>query len=701
MITKWGTVDGLLTLSWAAVERWIRTRRWAQDQRNAPTETTSGGAVAYGIVQTLPTRLRRALFGAPKETEQIRSLVLSKRSALAVFGADGFSAIAYAPDEIIMVLALAGTAGFALSPWVGLGVAIVLLLVIGTYRYNIRDVAVSGGDYHVVTELLGPKTGAAAGVSLLFDFVLTVSVSVSSAATYLMDLIPAVAGHRQLVAVCLVIILTLVFIRGLRFMGRVAFIPAALFVVCLTVTLGVGLVEAWSGSLGQAPSHDFYVRPETAESNALTGMGLFLLVARSFSSGAVTLTGVESVSNSVRFFRPPKAQNAARSLTITGVATAVVLVVVLYLARASGAVVTMDSTQLVLNGQGRSEDFQQMPILAQVGEAVGGHGVMFYALVISTVLFLLMAPAAAYAGFPILASTMAEKGYLPVHFRARSNRSLYANGVLVLGASAAVVTLAFGADVNALIQLYVVGVLFSMSLTQTAVFLRRRREIRVVLDAQPRRRLLRDQIITAIGLIATVLATVVVLLTKLTQGAWVTVLVVGVVTMAAWIIKKHYSAIERELAVTQRNPLKALPSRVHAIVVVPRLRKPALRALAYARATRTSTIEALVLNVDEAGTRKTRQLWDRYEVPVPLTILASPYRDPVLPVVEHVRGVRQASPRDVVIVYVPEYVLEHWWDKFLHHRSGHKIAKALRREPGVVTAVVPWRLGHEDEEMLA
>lgn len=670
-------------------------------QGNARPRIRDSPAVAYGIVHSLPTRARRALFGAPKETEQIRSLALSKRSALAVFGADGFSAIAYAPDEIIMVLALAGTAGLAMSPWVGLGVAIVLLLVIGTYRYNIRDVAVSGGDYHVVTELLGPKTGAAAGVSLLFDFVLTVSVSVSSAATYLISLIPALAGHRLPVAVFLVVLLTLLFIRGLRFMGRVAAIPAALFVICLTATLAVGLVEAWTGNLGRAPSHEFYVRPETAESNALTGFGLVLLIARSFSSGAVTLTGVESVSNSVRFFAPPKAKNAARSLTITGIATAAALVAVLYLARSSGAVVTIDSTQLVLGGRAQSPDFQQMPILAQVADAVSGHGPLFHVLLVSIVLFLLLAPAAAYAGFPILASTMAEKGYLPVHFRARSNRSLYANGVLVLGASAAVVTLAFGADVNALIQLYVVGVLFSMSLTQTAVFIRRRREIRVVLDSQPRRLLLRDQIITMVGLVATVSATLVVLLTKLAQGAWVTVLVVGLVTLAAWAIKKHYSAIERELAVTQKNPLKALPSRVHAIVVVPRLRKPALRAIAYARATRPSTIEAVVMNVDEAGTRTTRKLWDKYEVPVPLTILASPYRDPVTPVIEHVRGVRQASPRDVVIVYVPEYVLEHWWDKFLHHRSGQKIAAALRREPGVVTAMVPWRLGHEDEENLA
>ncbi len=668
-------------------------------QGNAPRPPWGCG-VAYGIVQSLPTSARRALLGAPKETEQIRSLALPKRAALPVFGADGFSAIAYAPDEIIMVLALAGSAGVVMSPWIGLGVAIVLLLVIGTYRYNIRDVAVSGGDYHVVSDRLGPRTGAAAGASLLFDFVLTVAVSVSSASSYLTTLIPALAGHRMWVAAVLVILLTFLYIRGLHFMGRIALLPALLFILCLGMVLSVGIVESWFGVLGRAPSAEFYVRPETVESNSLTGFGLLLLVARSFSSGAVTLTGVESVSNSARFFRAPKARNAARSLVTMGLSTAVALVGILYLARTSGAVVTLESTQLVVAGHAMPADFHQIPILAQVAQAVTGDNLFFDVFLVSTVLFLLLAPAAAYAGFPILASTMAEQGYLPVHFRARSNRSLYANGEIVLGAGALVVTLAFRADVNDLIQLYVVGVLFSMSLTQAAVFLKRRNDIRVVLDTQPRRRLIRDQIVTTIGLVATVLATVVVLVTKLAQGAWVTVLVVGLVTLATLAIKKHYRKIDQELAVKQKNPLKALPSRVHAMVVVPRLRKPALRALAYARATRPSTIEGLVLNVDEAGTRKIRELWDRYEVPVPLTILASPFRDPVTPVIEHVREVRKASPRDVVIVYVPEYVLEHWWDKFLHHRSGSKIAAALRKEPGVVTAMVPWRLGHEDEENL-
>lgn len=659
------------------------------------------GGVAYGIVQSLPTRTRRALLGAPKETEQIRGLTLPKRAALPIFGADGFSAIAYAPDEIMMVLALAGSAGLVMSPWVGVGVAVTLLLVIGTYRYNIRDVAASGGDYHVVSDRLGPRTGAAAGASLLFDFVLTVAVSVSSASSYVTTLIPVLAGHRVVVAVLLVVALTLIYVRGLHFMGRIALLPALLFVLCLVAVLGIGIIESWFGALDAAPSAGFHVRPETAESNSLTGFGLLLLVARSFSSGAVTLTGVESVSNSVRFFRAPKARNAAYSLVAMGLSTAVALVGILYLADASGAVVTLDSSQLVINGHAMAEDYPQMPVLAQVAQAVTGHNILLGVFLASTVLFLLLAPAAAYAGFPILASTMAEKGYLPVHFRARSNRSLYANGELVLGAATVVVVLAFRADVNDLIQLYVVGVLFSMSLTQAAVFLSRHQEIRVILARLPRRRLLRDQVVTMIGLVATVLATVVVLVTKLAQGAWVTVLVVGFLTLATLAIKKHYTTIDQELAVKQKNPLKALPSRVHAMVVVPRLRKPALRALAYARATRPSTIEGLVLNVDEAETRKIRQLWDKYEVPVPLTILASPFRDPVTPVVEHVREVRKASPRDVVIVYVPEYVLEHWWDKFLHHRSGSKIAAALRREPGVVTAMVPWRLGHEDEEKLS
>ncbi|WP_129657720.1 APC family permease [Rothia halotolerans] len=649
-------------------------------------------------MQPLTARARRVLLGAPEETRLIRGLTLPKRAALPVFGSDGLSALAYAPDEIIMVLALSGTAALALSPWVGLAIAVTLFLVVGTYRYNITEVARSGGDFAVVTERLGPAAGTAAGSSLLFDFVLMVAVSVSSASTYLVTLMPFLQPHRPLLAVGLVALLTLAYLRGARVAGRVAPVPTWAFAALLALTIGVGVVQSWTGGLGAAPSAGYELVPASPEEDALVGFGLALLLARAFSSGAVTLTGVESVSNAVPFFRPPRSRNAATTLMIIGSISAVALLGVLYLAHESGAVVTMSPAQLLVDGRPVPGDFHQMPVLGQVAVAVFGSGPLAELLLISTALLLLIAPAAAYIGFPILASSMADRGYLPVQLRAGENRSAYASGALMLGAGAAAVTAAFGADVNDLIQLYVLGVLFSMSLTQAAVLRSRHRRIRRVTDRFLRRRMLRDQAITTAGLAATLMALVIVLITKIGQGAWVTVLVVAALSLAANGIKRHYRRIDEELAVTGRHQYKALPARVHAMVVIPKLRRPALRALSYARATRPSTLEALVLNVDDAQTREIRSRWDAYEIPVPMTVLEAPYRDRIRPVLQHVRAARTRSPRDVVIVYLPEYIVERWWQRILHRRQGRRLSRALAEEPGVVTALVPWRLGRENDD---
>ncbi|TDP57235.1 amino acid/polyamine/organocation transporter (APC superfamily) [Kocuria sp. AG109] len=647
-------------------------------------------------MRTPGSRLRDAVLGAPQETERLRRLSLPRRQAMPVFGADGVSSLAYSPDEVVMVLALAGTAALSLAPWVGLLIAVTLLLVIGTYRYNLREVARSGGDFQVVSDRLGPRAGTAAGVSLLFDFVLTAAVSAAAASSYLVTLLPSLAGHR--VGICLVIIavLTAVRLRGIGLIGRLNPVPAYLFVLLVAVLVAVGLAQDAAGTLGPAPSADYGIQPGRQVESVVTGAGLALLVLRAFSSGAVGLTGVESVSNSARFFRRPRARGASQTLLAMGLVSAVFLVAVLHLVRATGAVVVMDPRQLVIDGATAPADLHQMPLLAQVSRAVFGDGLLGALVPIATVLVLLVAPAAAYSGFPVLASAMARRGYLPVHLNARLNRAVYANAVLLLGVAACLVVLAFGAQVNDLIQLYVLGVLFSMSLTQAAVIRTRHRSIRLVLDRLPRKRLIRDQLVTCVGFAATVLGLLIVLVTKLVQGAWVTVLVVVVGTWLCLRIKSHYERVDEELAVRENNPLKALPSRVHAMVVIPRLRLPALRALAYARASRPSSIEALVLNIDETRTHRIRALWDRYEVPVPLTILAAPFRDPVAPVVRHVRRFLKRSPRDVVVVYIPDYVVEHWWQALLHHRLSRRLVRALRREPGVITAVVPWRLGRED-----
>ena len=646
-----------------------------------------------------PTRMAQMLLGSPQETRSIRELTMPKRLALPVFGADGLSAVAYAPDEIIMVLALSGTAVLTFSPWVGLSIGLMLLVVVGTYRYNIREVSQSGGDVAMVSRRLGTAAGTATGASLLFDFVLTVAVSAAAASSYLSAVFPALIPWSVPVAGAVVMVLTLAYLRGLRFIGRLAPVPALAFTVLFALTLLIGTVESWLGTLGQAPSTGLSVQPNSQAETALSTVGVALLLARAFSSGAVTLTGVESLGNSVRFFRAPKAHNAALTLMVMGGISMAFLVGVLYLAQESDAVVTMNNAQLYQDGVPVPEDFHQIPVLGQVAVAVFGAGPMASVLMLSTVALLLVAPATAYVGFPILASSMARQGYLPVHFRAASSRMLFGNGVLVLGMMALITVVAFRADVNDLIQLYVLGVLFSLSMTQLAVIRSRHIKIRQTAQDLARRRLFQAQAITVVGLAATVLALLVVLVTKLFTGAWVTVLVVTVLTLVSLRMKRHYDHVDQEIAVTDPQPFRALPSRVRALVVVPRLDRPALRAISYARAARPASIEAVVTSVDETATKSIREQWDALEVPIQLTLLASPYRDPITPVIEHVHRLTRNAPRDVIMVYLPEIVFTRPWHRLFHQRTGRRIVRRLSGESTVITVLVPWRIGREGQEM--
>lgn len=625
----------------------------------------------------------------------MRGLALSRRSALPVFGSDALSGVAYAPDEVLMVLAAGGAPALLFSPAVGLAISVVLLIVIGTYRYNLRHVVTAGGDYQVVSERLGPVTGVVAASSMLLDFVLAVAVSVSAATTYASVLAPPLAAHRVPVAVAGVLLLSVLFLRGIRFMARLARFPAYLFGALMVAMLAIGIVRTWVGHLSPVPSAQYSVAPQDPGEQALGGLGLLLLMARAFSSGAVTLTGVESVSNAVRFFRVPRARSAASVLMVGGVASALILVGVLYLARMAGVVVTTGSQQLLLHGRPVPAQTPQAPVLAQVAQAVFGSGPMVQILAALTVLLLMVATVAAFTGFPLLASTMAGRGYLPVHFQIRTNRGLFANGVLVLGAGACLLVWAFGADVNALVQLYVIGALISMALTQAAVIRTRQQELRMVLSRGPRRELLQAQAVTVLGFLATVLALAVVVVTKLGSGAWVSLVVVLCLTLTSLAVKKHYTSAEQETAVDADAPPETMPSRIRALVLVTAVDRPALRALACARATRPASVEALAPEVDRSRTRRIQQQWQEREVPVPLSILASPWRDPVAPVVEHVRRIRAKAPRDLIMVYVPQQVQAHRWQGLLHRRTGAKIARRLAAEPGAVVVTVPWQAGQD------
>ena len=644
--------------------------------------------------------MRIALIGQPVSTRNLSAVALPKRYALPLFGADGISSVAYAADQMILTLAAAGASALAFSPWIGLGVAMVGLLVIGTYRYNINQIA-SEGDIQLVHRKLGALPSIVMGASSLMDYMLTVAVSMSSASSFLVALYPQIQDWRTHIAVLLIVALTLFALRGVQLLGKIAYWPLYVFLALLGATLIVGWIRAATGTLPLAESATYVIAPEL-ETHSLEGLALMLLLARSFSAGLVAFSGVSTISNSVKYFRRPKKYNAAVTMMLMGLITSVLLVSLLGFAAATRVHMVHDTTRfLFIDGHTPGEYFHQKPALYQVALAIY-QGVPFFAqlLVFATVGVLIIASLTAFTGFPVIASSLADYQYLPVFFRSVDSRGLYANGVLALSAFSIFLTTVFNSDVYSLIQLYIVGMCLSMVLVQLAVVRYRMRLLRITLAQMPRRALLRDIAVSAVGVMVTAAVLVIVVVTKFAAGAWLSLGMIALMVGGMVVTRRHYDAVDAALDIPLNAEsvadVAALPSRVHAIVYVERVRRPAVRALSYARAGRPSTIEALTVNNDRAALEVVKKRWYALGIPVPLSVIDSPYRDTVDAVVSYIRRRRKKSPRDILVVYLPEFVVEHWWQRLLHRRTVRRLKQALLHEPGVMTATVPWAM-HEDE----
>ena len=643
--------------------------------------------------------MRIALTGRPVSTRNLSAVNLPKRYALPLFGADGISSVAYAADQMILTLAAAGASALAFSPWIGLGVAMVGLLVIGTYRYNINQIA-SKGDIQLVHHKLGALPSIVMGASSLMDYMLTVAVSMSSASSFLVALYPQIQDWRTLIAVLLIVALTLFASRGVQLLGKIAYWPLYVFLALLGATLIVGWIRAATGTLPLAESATYVIAPEYHD-HALEGLALVLLLARSFSAGVVAFSGVSTISNSVKYFRRPKKYNAAVTMMLMGLITSVLLVSLLGFAAATRVHMVHDTTRfLFIDGHAPGEYFHQKPALYQVALAIY-QGVPFFAqlLVFATVGVLIIASLTAFTGFPVIASSLADYQYLPVFFRSMESRGLYANGVLALSAFSIFLTTVFGSDVYSLIQLYIVGMCLSMVLVQLAVVRYRMRLLRITLAQMPRRALIRDIAVSVVGVVVTAAVLVIVVVTKFAAGAWLSLGMIALMVGGMVVTRRHYDAVDAALDIPLNAEsvadVAALPSRVHAIVYVERVRRPAVRALSYARAGRPSTIEALTVNNDRAALEVVKKRWYALGIPVPLSVIDSPYRDTVDAVVSYIRRRRKKSPRDILVVYLPEFVVEHWWQRLLHRRTVRRLKQALLHEPGVMTATVPWAM-HED-----
>ena len=651
--------------------------------------------LAWAPVSDIAGAVKRLLLGRPFRSDRLSHTLLPKRIALPVFASDALSSVAYAPDEIILTLSIAGLGAAVFSPWVGVVVVVVLLVVVASYRQNVHAYPSGGGDYEVANTNLGPRAGLTVASALLVDYALTVAVSISSGAQYAASAIPALRGHEVELALVVVGVLMLANLRGVKESGTLFAIPTYLFMFAIGAMAVVGFIRYALGTLPQAESAVLGVVADPAFDQGLLGLAGALLVLRAFASGCAALTGVEAISNGVPNFRKPKSKNAATTLALLGGLSITFMMSSLLLARATNVhYVEFPAEQLLRDGQPVGADYVQHPVLGQLAEAVfQGFPPAFYLVSIATGLILVLAANTAFNGFPVLGSILGRDGFLPRQLHTRGDRLAFSNGIVALAIGAGVLIWAFDAQVTRLIQLYIVGVFMSFTLSQLGMVRHWNRLLRTETDSAVRRHMARSRVInsTGLGLTATVL--VVVLVSKFTRGAWIALVAMGVVYALMWAVRRHYDRVATELALdADLAAARSLPSRVHAIVLLARLHKPAMRALAYARATRPSVLEAVTVNVDPDATDALRDQWEALGVPVPLRVLDSPFREITRPVLGYVKSIRRESPRDLVVVYIPEYVVGHWWEQLLHNQSALRLKSRLLFTPGVVVASVPWQL---------
>ncbi|WP_424215200.1 APC family permease [Streptomyces sp. BI20] len=627
---------------------------------------------------------KRVLVGEPLDTARLGETLLPKRLALPIFCSDPLSSVAYATEEILLILALGGVALLHLTWYAAAAIVFLMVVVIASYRQTCHAYPGGGGAYVVSSENLGPTAALTAASALLVDYVLTVAVSVVSGVSAITSAIPSLHDHMVALSVGFVVVLTLLNLRGVRESGRIFAIPTYGFVLVIYVMFAVALFRLVTGDTIRAESAELPI----VETGTYTGLALVLLALRAFASGCTALTGVEAISNGVPAFRKPKSRNAATTLAMMGLLSVTMFGGITVLAMLYKVHVAADPTEL-----GLPPGTATSTALAQIGRATfGDWHVLFYLLQAVTAGVLVLAANTAFNGFPMLASILAKDRYAPRQLYNRGDRLVYSNGVVLLALAAIGLIVAFDAELTRLIQLYIIGVFVSFTLSQAGMVRHWRKEL-----ADPstpdttRGQVHRSLAINAVGATLTVLVLVIVLITKFTHGAWLVVIAMPVLFLGMKGVRRHYDQVAREVAVTPgTRPRK--PPRHHVVVLVAAVHAPTLKALGFAQGLRADTLTAVTVAADEEDDRRLRAAWGDLGVEIPLKVLHSPYREVVAPVVAHVEELHAEDPAAMLSVVIPEYVVGNWWEQPLHNQNALRLKARLLFAPGVAVIDVPYLL---------
>ncbi|MBY0490373.1 MAG: APC family permease [Gemmatimonadaceae bacterium] len=611
-------------------------------------------------------QLKTVLFGKPLASDRLDHERLSKTTALAVLSSDAISSVAYATEQILLVLAVLGTA--ALDHVVPISAVIVglLVLVAVSYRQTIFAYPGGGGSYTVAKDNLGTGPGLVAAAALLTDYILTVSVSISSGVAAINSAYPQLAPHTVLLCNAAIALLMLVNLRGVRESGMAFSLPTYVFIVLMLLMIGTGGWLAWQGH-GQAPTLAVRVDPASAQHAAggPVGFALVFLMLRGFAEGCVAMTGTEAISNGVGAFKAPSSRNAAITLGWMAAILATFFIGTSLLAKQYGVMPSPTET-----------------VLSQLARHIFGSGALYFALQYATFAVLVLAANTAFADFPRLASILATDGYMPRQFAARGDRLAFSNGIIVLAVLAAVLVTLFAGDTSALIPLYAIGVFVCFSLSQAGM-------VRHWFVARSEGWSWRA-ILNGLGAVATALVAVIQVVTKFVHGAWVVVLIIPAIMWLLARIHRHYEHFAKDVAFGGQSPMLFL----HHTVLVPTnaITKATDAALVYATAI-SKDVRAVYIEVDPAATERMRRDWEAWDIGVELVVLPSPYRSVLKPFTAYVDDLRTSGTTDLITVVVPEILPRHWWEHLLHNKTALYIRTALLFTPNVVVTNVPFRVG--------
>jgi amino acid transporter len=600
--------------------------------------------------------LKRALVGTPIPSTLAKHERLSRVTGLAVFASDALSSVAYATEEILLILVLAGTAALHTSVPIAFGIAALIAIVVSSYRQTILAYPQGGGAYVVTRENLGRYPSLVAGAALLIDYVLTVAVSIAAGIAAVTSAMPALHDHRVGLCVLGVVLISIGNLRGIRESGKLFAAPTYLFVGSYALMIGWGAVQWLAAGATTTPP------PELPALQPLT----VFLALRAFASGCAALTGIEAVSDGVPAFREPEAENARSVLVSLGVILIALFLGITFMTQVSGVVPVEGET-----------------VTSQIARRVFGASPFYYLVQGATTLILVLAANTSFADFPRLAYFLARDRFMPRQFANRGDRLAFSNGILILALVSALLLVAFQGDTHALIPLYAVGVFISFTLSQSSMV---RYWIRHRAPGWPWRAALNGVGAVATGIVMLIIAT-----TKFTHGAWIVIALIPVQIAFFLAIHRHYGEVARQLSMGDVPSPPRPPAPHTVLVLVGDVHRGMLAALEYAQALSRSA-RAVYVELDPEATRRLEDRWGKYGSGIPLVVLRSPYRSVVGALLEYLDHLQEMAPNHVITIVLPEFVPARWWQHLLHNQTALLVKGALLFRKGVVVTSVPYHL---------